>query len=219
VQTLLNAGASISKADNAGLTPLHCAVRRGDEPIAALLLQQKAPVNAATSDGQTPLILAARLASGGMLKLLLANGADPEAANSRGDTALHFVMFSFENKALPEILDVLIASGCEVDEETNNGLTPLMLAASRGNLATAKLLLDREADINATDTDGNTPLLFAIKSNAGTQKDFIQELLNRGADPLHVNAAGESPESLCQAESRLEIRPLIAEAAQKAKTK
>ncbi|HEX8339144.1 MAG TPA: ankyrin repeat domain-containing protein [Pyrinomonadaceae bacterium] len=49
------------------------------------------------------------------------------------------------------------------DEANENvkGRTPLMLAAFRGNTAAVINLLERGADVNARDGDGDTALMFA----------------------------------------------------------
>jgi len=49
------------------------------------------------------------------------------------------------------------------DEANDNikGRTPLMLAAFRGNTAAVINLLERGADVNARDGDGDTALMFA----------------------------------------------------------
>jgi len=218
VQALLDAGGDPKNRDNSGTTPLHCAVERGDEKMVALLLQRGAPVDAATSDGQTALMLAAIHGQAGVVKLLLENGADAEAANSRGLTAIHFAVSSSREEGRLAILEALLATGADVDEEANDGSTPLMLAASAGSVETVNFLLTRKANINATDTHGNTALILALKSYAGSQREIIQELLSCGSNPLHVNAAGESPQTLTQSDSRKEINQLLTEAAKKIET-
>jgi ankyrin repeat protein len=219
VQALLDAGAEVARKDNRGTTPLHRAVERGEEQTVLVLLRRGAPVDAPASDGQTALMLAAILGQAGLVKLLLENGACVEAANSLGQTALHFAVSSFSQEAQPALMEALLGAGADIDEEANDGTTVLMLAASRGNVDSVEFLLARQPNLNATDTDGNTALILALKSSAGTRADFIRKLLSHGADPLHANATGETPQTLTQDESHKAVNRIITEAAGKVKPK
>lgn len=71
-------------------SPLHCAVYRGHEDVALLLLKRGADVNAAKSGGcaATPLIYAAYNDHLEVARLLLLCGADVNASDRDGDTAL-----------------------------------------------------------------------------------------------------------------------------------
>jgi hypothetical protein len=59
--------------------------------------------------------------------------------------------------------------------------TPLMHAAAKGNIETAKALLDIGADVNARNSFGDTALRVAASD--GT-REVAQLLLEAGADPL-----------------------------------
>jgi ankyrin repeat protein len=75
--------------------------------------------------------------------------------------------------------------------------SPLKEAIALGNLEVARLLLDSGADINdynrhffstcedSNDRENLTPLAVAVKQN---HENFVQELLNRGADPKDAKA-------------------------------
>lgn len=61
--------------------------------------------------------------------------------------------------------------------------TPLMYAASKSNVDIVEKLLKRGAEINAKDTDGWTPLMFAIsRDNPSDKMEIIEKLLAHGAD-------------------------------------
>ena len=84
-----------------------------------------------------------------------------------------------------------------------NGLTPLHIMCSDGNLEVVKNLLDRGACITVSDNDGRTPLHIACFKG---HYDLVKELLERGADlsvsdkygmtPLHV-ACSEGHTEIC----------------------
>lgn len=58
------------------------------------------------------------------------------------------------------------------------------MACERGHCSVAKLLLTHEADMEAKDTNGNTPLHVASQNQ---QTDLVQILLESGADPDSEN--------------------------------
>ena len=67
------------------------------------------------------------------------------------------------------------------DEANDNvkGRTPLMLAAFRGDTAAVINLLERGADVNARDGDGDTALMFAAYRGHGL---VVALLLQYGAN-------------------------------------
>ena len=68
-----------------------------------------------------------------------------------GVTVLHIA--SEENNE-PEIIDLLVKSGANVNAQDAEGFTPLHMAAIHGNLKIVKKLVDLEADVNIVTTDG-----------------------------------------------------------------
>ena len=67
-------------------------------------------------------------------------------------------------------------------DEANEGVkgrTPLMLAAYRGNTLAVINLLERGADVNARDRDGDTALMFAAYKGPGL---VVALLLQYGAN-------------------------------------
>ena len=54
----------------------------------------------------------------------------------------------------PEIIDLLVKSGANVNAQDAEGFTPLHMAAIHGNLKIVKKLVDLDADVNIVATDG-----------------------------------------------------------------
>ncbi len=84
-------------------------------------------------------------------------------------------------------LKALLAKGVAADTPTTHGLTPLMMACSRGRLDMTQLLLDKSADVNARMPDdigdgpesgGFTALFFAASKD---RVEVMRLLLKRGA--------------------------------------
>ncbi len=75
--------------------------------------------------------------------------------------------------------------------QMKTGETALLAAAGNGNVATARMLLDAKADVNASRWNGDTPLMAAV--NTGNL-ELVRLLAERGGK---VNAAenrmGQTP--------------------------
>ena len=68
--------------------------------------------------------------------------------------------------------------------------TRLGMASRRGNLARVRDLCDWRADIEAADTNGSTPLLWACSNG---HRDIVRELLASGANVNAVTIGGYTP--------------------------
>jgi len=77
----------------------------------------------------------------------------------------------------------LLDEGADINAK-DDGLTLLMKAATEGYLKTAKLLIDKKADINARTNEGNTALMAA--SMTGYTK-IVELLVNVGANTKAKN--------------------------------
>jgi ankyrin repeat protein len=118
------------------------------------------------------------------VKSLIAKGADPNCRNGLEFTPLYIAAASHQ----PEVVNVLLSAGAKFDADSPYG-TPLMFAAATANTVSAKDLLARGANVNASRVDGITVLMMA--SNAGSP-EFVAELLKRKAD---VNAKNYNDET------------------------
>lgn len=99
--------------------------------------------------------------------------------NARNWEGMTPLFLSLLQKADDEMIEVLINNNCDVNIPNNENVTPLHLAVQRSTTTISDLLIRRGANIEATDFDGYTPILDAIKLNS---IDNIYMLLYYNAD-------------------------------------
>ncbi|SDP72464.1 Ankyrin repeat-containing protein [Mucilaginibacter sp. OK268] len=103
--------------------------------------------------------------------------------------------YFFENAAKLEHIKILIEAGCSINFKNNaeeNLLHQVINAYSREpelSLAYLSLLIDEGLDINEANIVRKTPLIAAFERN---KKEYIDLLLQNGADPNHVDKDGNT---------------------------
>lgn len=185
-----------------GNTVLHAAVRQGCVETFKALIAAKADVNAKNKKGETPLMVAANYGDLEFVKYLVSSGADVHAKDIYGRNAAFSVInaeqgmrrgfsaASFEDKSA--VIKYLVGRGLNLNEKDtldgNTVLTALLYNCygSPDCKSLAGLFLDLGADVNAENKYGKTALIHSVERiNATVQKEFVQFLLARGANPNH----------------------------------
>ena len=207
VRQLLAAGADPNLARPDGETPLMSAVRTGSSDIVAQLLARKVQVDAHENQfHQTALMWAAGHPD--IVRQLLAHGAEKSAATKVWKTLTTNytpVVSTIGNTGIPWNYD------SEYDG-ASGGLTALIFAAQKGDVESARLLLNAGADANQAAADGTTALLaslYRFLPNSSAQDrnqrgifgglrfaaDFAMAklLLDRGAKAMVSDRAGYTP--------------------------
>ncbi|PQE22078.1 ankyrin repeat domain-containing protein [Rutstroemia sp. NJR-2017a BVV2] len=162
VKVLLQWGAEVNAVDSSGKSVLHHASQAGHDDVVKALLQSGAEVNALDRRYQrSALHLAASAGHKGVAKLLIQNGANTNAQGGWNDETVLHVAVGGPNCAA--MVELLLINGADVNITTNRSYyaTALHRAVLRG-YETTKLLLDANAEVEAMDSGGRTPLSFAI---------------------------------------------------------
>jgi ankyrin repeat protein len=180
---LIEGGADVELPGFGGVRPLHAATVAQQGKVVSLLLRRGASVDALDNAGRTALLsfVSSDATDLAILKELLTSGADTNLLD--GASRLH----ALDHVAIhgrPEIAELLIAFGADVNAKDNlYGETPLHYAiafcmeACKSNLEVARTLIDGGADVNATNSDGLTPLSYARRyvPNAGLLQTLLIE--------------------------------------------
>ncbi|KAM9336786.1 ankyrin repeat domain-containing protein 22 [Symphorus nematophorus] len=138
--------------------------------------------------GDTPLIAACRRGNLRVVHYLLENGANAQLTNKKQRTCLHyasrrtfslldylmiailmpilllgyFVMLQKQRQNVA-LMNEVLSSSVNIDAVDCKGNTALHYASQRKSLRLVRLLLDRNADTNVQNNDGETPLDIATR--------------------------------------------------------
>ena len=140
----------------AGETELYYLCRVGLTASVARKLSMRSFDVEGRSYGETTLMTASRYGHLEICRLLIEKGAKADARELVGMTSLHFAL------KYVEIVRLLCDHGADIDaREGLFNLTALSMAAYEGHLDVVQELVERNAEINARNTDGWTALMGA----------------------------------------------------------
>ena len=183
VQMFLENGANLYARSYSLTTVLHHACTNQNRDVLRFLLKLNREVNSGEKDGRTPFHVASTYGNIGALDALLETEVDLHARINDGRTALHMV-YSDHDAAV-----WLIEHGLAVDVVDNDGKTPLVLAVEHRESSMVQLFLDYNANPNATDNRGRSPILcIPVKRDMDKKGMEIAEMLiNAKADVNHID--------------------------------
>lgn len=270
---LIENGANINEVDFEGWSALSYAVNNGDIEIAKLLLENKAKIkdelliaikspivesrinimkllidnkaniNYADENGFTPLNIAIESGDMEFTKFLITNGAN---VNSLMQDGLSLIGYAIAQNNM-DLLQILIENGANVNYTGGDSWakTPLQTASRLGLDNVVRILLSRNADINAVDINGNTALHTAalnsqlsivklllekntnldIQNKVGNTAlhlavisgniDIVGELILKGANTRIRNNDGKYPRDIARANNSAAIFEVLREAENK----
>lgn len=195
VQYLLEHGADVNamSGEYVPCSALSIAAYQGHFDIMHFLLEH----GANTQNENTLLLSSVRNGNLEIVRLLLEHGANPNVLNLQiaATPLIYALIHQPNNQAL---IKMLLDYGADPNLSNNAvGTTPIMIAAYKGQPENVQLLIDANADVNATEQDGSTALMWILtwlKNEEADQKRLscARLLLEHGADVNAVDSRGKT---------------------------
>ncbi|XP_036397225.1 ankyrin repeat domain-containing protein 50-like [Megalops cyprinoides] len=214
--------ARVGELDNEGRTPLILAAQEGHCSTVRLLLDRRSPIDHRDYNGHSALSAAALEGNTEVMELLMRRGADTDVRDAQARPLLYLLILEgrldmaallIEKGGVPlesrdmegrtalhvacwqgnlEGMRLLLKHGADVNAQDREGRPPLHSVAWRGHGVAACLLLESKGvDVNLACTQqGATALCIAAQEG---HTDLVAVLLEKGADPEHVDRYGRSP--------------------------
>ena len=165
-QFLLSNGADVNVKSCSGSTPLHYVAARGHADVVQLLIDSHVAIDPKDERGQTPAARAMQAGHKEIVRLLAAHGAV---------LTLHMAAYAGDVQTVRRLLE----AGAAVNQQDEEGRTPLYLATQEGYMEVMELLIARGADVNQG--AGHDPREFAplyVAASCG-RVDAIDLLVRR----------------------------------------
>jgi ankyrin repeat/SAM/basic leucine zipper domain-containing protein 1 len=162
---------------------LRMAALNGDVPVLKSLIEEKTMPVDSILQGWTPLMFAASNCEYDAMEYLIDKGASP---NFHQNCYTVLMTACACRKQIQDIclkcVRLLLDSGALVNSRQRNGMTPLMMACREGMVKIVDELIKRNADINAQDVMGWTPLIWSVHHSKQSEMEIISLLISAGAD-------------------------------------
>jgi len=178
------------------------AIRLDDEAAITELFRRGMDVDTVNPQGETLLMLAAREGKPNVVRTILAARPRIQTRNPLGESALMLATILGHT----EVARLLLDAGAPVD---HGGWTPLIYAAARNRADIARLLIAKNADLNAAADNGTTALMMAAREG---QLPILLLLLEHGADAKYMSPDGHSALSLARDRGHKEIEAVLRKA-------
>lgn len=211
------AGADINIRNKKGLTPIATSIEHGKSEQVNFFASNGADIHAEDAKKNTPLTSVLRRPDDMYKSLVIKQNAS--SIDSKGNTPL---LVALKNNAPFERIQYIADLDSNVNARNMDGESALFVAVEKNNRKAGELLLARNADIFAANTQNISPLRKSLESQNGSEQwlinsktiqardgsgntvlhyasewmlpnDTMNFLIQKGADVNAVNGNGETP--------------------------
>lgn len=167
-----------------GETDLYTAIRWNLIGETKRLISEGYDINIQNKHGYTPLHIASIIGIYSIAKILIDAGADIEKKCKLGWTALHFSCFNRNNEQQSinsmnyggnhdSIISLLIRSNCNLDVQVSGGITPICIAAQKGDWVIYEMLKIAGANPFISTNHGTSILDFVFYLDSKEDEDLL----------------------------------------------
>ncbi|XP_067656244.1 serine/threonine-protein phosphatase 6 regulatory ankyrin repeat subunit B-like [Haliotis asinina] len=182
---LVAKGADVSLVAHSGLNILHAAVKGGHvEIVKSVLSQDIVDINSRDKGGRTPVMWAAGRRRREVYDLLVAKGADVSLVAHGGHNILHSAVKGGHVEIVKSVLSQNIV---DINSRDKEGVTPVMLAAGRGQREVYDLLVAKGADVSLVAHSGLNILHAAVK---GGHVEIVKSVLSQAIVDINSRDKG-----------------------------
>ena len=183
---MLENGADSGLCNINSRAPLHFAAETGNKEIIALIVEAGADVNCSDKNGVTPLMLMAKF---GKTDAALAYIKNQNVDISLKDNDNHAAIDYATASGLRELVKALSYENQEAHTDAY-GNTPLHQACWNGQGEVVKVLLEKGAEVEKLNDDGESPLILAVEKG---NLVIVDLLLAAGANAGSARLDGVAP--------------------------
>ena len=173
IKQLFNSGRNLNANDKDGWIPLHFSIRYDRKEMFNYLISNKANINIKDSTGKSPLSRAVIMRSDYYTKNLLFAGARTDTKDKHGLFPLQYAVWNGDT----EIVDLLLEHKAQINLQSEK-TTLMHIACMNSHESVAKLLIKKNANLNAIDSNNRTPLDISVSLG---DENIIEALIKRGA--------------------------------------
>ncbi|GLD67035.1 ankyrin repeat domain-containing protein 50-like protein [Lates japonicus] len=188
VRLLLDRRSPIDHRAYDGHSALSATLLEGHAEVAELLMRRGADTDVRDAEGRPLLYLLVLEGHVDMATLLIEKGGVPlESRDSEGRTALHVASW----QGCVEMVDLLLKHGANPNAQDTEGRPPMHSVAWTGHAEVGRHLLEvNGVNIDLACHQGATALSIAAQEG---HANIVAMLLERGANPDHMDKYGRSP--------------------------
>jgi ankyrin repeat protein len=134
-----------------------------------------------------------------MFTFFMDSGADISLLNNEGENILHSAVYSNDIVRMEYVLSNF---DIDINSQTNEGVTPLLLSLLTGNITLYPILVKYNSNINICDFENNYPIHVACNNG---YFEIVKDLVARGALLNVRTKKGNFPISLAINSQKSEI--------------